>query len=326
MAKPIRSRQLDARSKLEFIFPSDDSTFPLIVTLPFFENIQVKEKKRANFKKYNLLSRPGQLYTYTGAESRKFTLNFHMSFPHILQEHGAQAIENFRRYVDSEVPNIKRKAFFDYESGSYQINDLDSKGLRAYAAEARKNFLAGDEPQPSEELNTVLNGIGAGVDLALGVVQTLRDNTPIINLLGKGTDTQDAVSQHEKVIDLVVYWTQIIRASVTNNAQNPVYGPPVIRLKHGILYDNIPCICTDYSVEAVEDAGYDLQTLMPRRIKYSMSLEEYRAGDFSKFDSDSTKAIKRDNVVGWEAVISDPIQSMDPGAPRPSALNTVLGI
>ena len=57
-----------------------------------------------------------------------------------------------------------------------------------------------------------------------------------------------------------------------------------------------------------------------------MSLEEYRAGDFSKFDSDSTKAIKRDNVVGWEAVISDPIQSMDPGAPRPSARNTVLGI
>ncbi len=313
MAKPIKSRQLDSRSKLEFIFPSDDRTFPLVVTLPFFENIQVKEKKRATFKKYNLLSRPGQLYTYTGAESRKFSLSFHMSFPHILQEHGAQAIQNFRRYVDSEVPEAKRKIFFNADTKLLEINDLDAVGVRSYAANARKNFLAGKEPEPSEELNTVLNGIGAGVDLALSVVQTLRDNTPIINLLGKGTDTQDAVSQHEKMIDLVVYWTQIIRSSVCNNSENPIYGPPVVRLKHGILFDNIPCSCTDYSLEAVEDAGYDLETLMPRRIKYTLSLEEYRAGNFSKFDSGSTQAIDRDNIVGWEAVIADPVQSMDPG-------------
>lgn len=318
MANPIRSRQLDARSKLEFIFPTNDANFPLIVTLPFFENIEVKEKKRANFKKYNLLSRPGQLYTYTGAESRKFSIDFHMSFPHILQEHGAQAIENFRTYVDSEVPELQQKLFFNYETNNIQVESLNSEGVRPYAHEAELNFFSVKDPEPSEAVNNVLNGIGAIVDGALGVTQTLRDNTPIINLLGKGTDSQDTVSQHKKVIDLVVYWTQIIRSSVCNNAQNPVYGPPVIRLKHGILFDNIPCICTDYSMQIVEDAGYDLKTLMPRRIKYSMSLEEYRAGDFSKFDSDSFKAVKRDNIVGWEAVIQDRAQSMDPGGGSPS--------
>ena len=46
-----------------------------------------------------------------------------------------------------------------------------------------------------------------------------------------------------------------------------------------------------------------------------MTLEEYRAGDFSKYDGNSINQVKRDNIVGWEAVIGQSPHSMDPGKP-----------
>ena len=62
----------------------------------------------------------------------------------------------------------------------------------------------------------------------------------------------------------------------------------------------------------VEEAGYDSATMLPRRIKYSMSLEEIRAGDYQKYELGDI--VKRDNVVGWEAVIDPGVNSLDPGA------------
>ena len=111
-----------------------------------------------------------------------------------------------------------------------------------------------------------------------------------------------------------MFWINLIRTSVTNNTQNPIYGPPIIRLFHGPLYMNVPCICTDYSIEVIENSGYDVQTLMPRQIKVNMTLEEFRVGDFGTFNSDSYNQIERDNLAGWEAVIQDGNRTTDPMA------------
>ena len=119
-----------------------------------------------------------------------------------------------------------------------------------------------------------------------------------------------------KMIDLIIYWVNIIRCSVINNAQNPIYGPPLIRLNHGIMYQNVPCICNNYSIGWVETAGYDLQTLLPRQIKVEMKLEELRTGDFGKFTGDGNNPINRDNLAGWESVVlgtENKRNSLDPG-------------
>jgi len=113
-----------------------------------------------------------------------------------------------------------------------------------------------------------------------------------------------------KIIDLIVYWSNIIRSSVINNSKNPLYGPPIIRLRHGIMYQDIPCICMSYTLEADEIAGYDLQTLLPRRFNVSMKLEETRTGDFGEFNQNDI--IAKDNLAGWESVLSKPL-TMDPG-------------
>ncbi len=79
------------------------------------------------------------------------------------------------------------------------------------------------------------------------------------------------------------------------------------------MYEDVPCICKDYNISYNEAAGYDMETLLPRQIKVSMKLEEFRAGNFEKFDATSTRALDRDNNAGWESVVLSNARSMDPG-------------
>ena len=305
----IRERKLEDRSKLIFEFPKQD-TGKYIVTLPFFENIKVTEKKKANYKRYSLLSRPSQLYTYLGSDSRKFSLEFHMSFRHILEEYGTQVKQNFLRFVDYENNKLLQK-YFDKATVDFVQKSLRGEGsLVAKASQARERFelsLQSNELD-NDALEATLDFLGKGVDATLGGIQSIK------NFFGFSSNSkQEQNIPKDNLLDVILYWTAIIRASVTNNSENPIYGPPIVRLNHGILFRNIPCICTDYSLEPVEEAGYDLGTLMPHRIKYTMNLEEIRAGDFGTFDGYSSNQVERDNVVGWEGVVEGRYNSMEPG-------------
>ena len=113
-------------------------------------------------------------------------------------------------------------------------------------------------------------------------------------------------------VKYVAWWVNLIRSSVLNNQQDVTQGPPLIRLKHGELYDNIPCICKSYNIASVQDAGRDVKSLLSRRIKVSMDLEEYRAGNFGEYNRQSKQILDRDNVAGWEAIIG--YSTTDPGS------------
>lgn len=288
----IKDRNLPQRSKLLFEFPvPEQGGGKFVITLPFFENIRIGETKKANYVKYNLLSRSSQLYTYTGADSRRFNLEFVMSFPHILEEHSSNLTE-YLNYVESEDASKQRDQF---KPGAKKI-ELSLTGL---AQRLTDRFRKDADRLTGEEI--------------IGNVNEVADTT-LQALLGFSVPKSFVVNtKHFQMLDLIMYWTNIIRASVTNNSENPIYGPPIVRINHGILFQNIPCICTDYSIEPLEEAGYDLGTLLPRRIRFTMNLEELRAGDFQTYDSNSANPIKRDNLVGWESVVSQPQQSMDPG-------------
>lgn len=302
---PIRDRKLPDRSKLIFQFPVPQvGGGKLAVTLPFFENIKITENKRARYQKYDLISRSSQLYTYLGADSRKFTLDFTMSFPHILEEHGGN-ISDFLKFTEAEDPRAQKalfvsKALLPVSPGGEKLSGTAKKIRQNFA-----NLFNTGDPLTNEALEGVLGFLDSGVTGALNGVRNLTGREDIV------PESPNA-SQHDKIIDLVMYWTNIIRESVLNNGDNPIYGPPIIRINHGILFQNIPCICTNYSIEPVEEGGYDVATLMPRRIRYTLSLEELRAGDFGKFNP--ATPVEQDNICGWEAVVSNPHQSIDPGS------------
>lgn len=304
--KEIRDRKLPERSKLIFEFPVPEAGGGnLRVTLPFFENIKITENKRAKYQKYDLISRSSQLYSYLGADSRKFNLEFVMSFPHILEEYGANH-SDYLSFVDSEDPWTQKQQFFSAGERSSGNIKLEKKSERI-----RNDFISSLGPEKDIGKHFTSSLFSDTVENVLGVQPAAGISTLALFAFANEIKGQEPKSQHDKIIDLVMYWTNIVRSSVLNNSENPLYGPPIVRINHGILFQNIPCICTDYRIEPIEEGGYDVATLMPRRIRYTMSLEEIRAGDFGKFTPGTP--IQQDNICGWEAVVSNPHQSVDPG-------------
>ena len=113
-------------------------------------------------------------------------------------------------------------------------------------------------------------------------------------------------------LDIINYWVNLVRSSTINDATNTLNPPPLVRLTHGILYRNLPCICTDISIAHNEIAGYDNKTLLPRVIMISMNLSETRLGNYGKFDLGlKATSLDRDNLAGWESIINEPY-TIDP--------------
>ena len=113
-----------------------------------------------------------------------------------------------------------------------------------------------------------------------------------------------------KCIDTLLFFVNVLRSSVYNNAVNPLQGPPLVRLTHGSMYQSIPCIVRNYDISVDEQAGYHVETLTPNRIKVSIELNEVRAGNFGYFEK--ATGVSRDNLAGWESVIGEPY-SIDSG-------------
>jgi hypothetical protein len=328
----IIDRKLPERANLRFYFPnSSEGKRFFVVELPFFENPKIREQKRARLKKYNLISRSSNLYSYLGADSRQLSLEFNITLPHILDEHRDLRIDRFEVNVDNPVfekekfkspvaapPYSKNGSlayvdrFFKNQSGLKDSANqvLSSDWARRGMTGSELNYLQETYGLNQTDDDAVKKAINAATGETVGADQTITTFDGAKSSQSQFSIGNDAFLNKMKVIDVVIYWINIIRSSVVNNAQNPIYGPPIIRLRHGVLYQDVPCICNDYSITVDERAGYDLQTLLPRKLQIKLKLEEFRTGDFGEFDQ--TTQIGKDNLAGWESVLTGP-QTMDPG-------------
>ena len=262
MAAPqeINNRLLPERSGLKFLFTDGEGI--KVVALPFYQNISVKESKKARYAKYSPFSRTSNLYTYTGADSRQIKVDFVMTLPHIREAH----------------PEVGRASYLTHETDTF--------------SEQQKFF------------NSPATGSSNKFGNFAGTAQELEEEF----ILGGAKGQQlggDGNAARKKAIDAIAYWVNIVRASVLNNVHDPVWGPPIVRLTHGILYRDVPCIVTGYSIDYPPRAGFDLKTLLPREIKISLTMEELRMGNFEEFKVYSARDTS-DNIAGWEAVISAP--------------------
>ena len=332
----IIDRKLPERSKLMFYFPvpTKGSDY-YVVEMPFFENIKIMESKKARYQKYSLISRSSNLYSYLGADSRVLNLSFNMTMPHIMDDNPGLTLDRFIRY-QSDKDNIEaeKKKFKEpykaaegiagmaFQLGTHYTKELafasakqvllnDKIHLNTHESMAMlQKYNIGTPDSSSEALAASIGSAKDGASIQLNAGQANQDAAE--------AKAKEAMEDNEntqlkyRIIDLIIYWTNIIRSSVVNNASNPLYGPPTIRLRHGILYQDIPCICTDYSISYNEEAGYDINTLLPRQLKVTMKLEEIRTGDFGSFDTNNV--IAQDNLAGWEAVVLGDTHSMDPGS------------
>jgi hypothetical protein len=128
----------------------------------------------------------------------------------------------------------------------------------------------------------------AGLQGASNLAQTLESMTP---------------NQRHAALDSLLFFIALFRTSVTNKADNPIFGPPLVRLTFGAMYQSVPCIVKSYNISWDENAGYDMETLTPRRVKITMQLQEVRVGNMGKYDP--AQYLERDNIAGWESATSN---------------------
>jgi hypothetical protein len=296
-----------------------------VVELPFFENVAIKESKKARYQKYSLISRSSNLYSYMGADSRTLNLTFNISLPHLLEEHPEITMDKYISYMqDKDNLELEKQKFLEpYKTQSIPNGmafKLGTDYTKSLATDSAKQVLNSLESTVSGSLSVEDKehiGIRYGLE-QLAISQIAQTRTSVKTDRPNTGFQQNAIEYNEsqqlkyRIIDLIIYWTNIIRSSVVNYSKNPIYGPPVIRLRHGILYQDIPCICTDYSIDYNEAAGYDLDTLLPRQLKINLKLEEFRTGELGELEKKGNP-IQRDNLAGWEAVVLGETNSMDPG-------------
>ena len=305
-------RALDKRAFLEFHYPSSNSKSDnTIVRLPFYENPKITETQTANYAEYNPINRVGSMYAYLGAKSRKIKVKSTFTLPHLAMHE--MGIVRFLRIFTGNSKEAK-KALFDlgspatkqFTGGSTlasEVNDIYlnflSDGDKLELAKIGKASINLDDytnfgvPDLGPEFNGALGG-SLGSEGLQNKLKTI-DNNNTRSQMNK---------QNFEVIDTLLFFIALLRTSVANNVENPLLGPPLIRLNFGTMYRSVPCICKSYNLGWEEMAGYDLGTLTPRRLTIDLNLEEVRIGDFEKFDR--LDIVKRDNIAGWESAIKAP--------------------
>jgi len=292
------NRKLHQKSRLHFHYDKGNG-HRAIVRLPFFENILVEETKSARWKKFQVVSRSSDLYAYLGADSRKLSLTFSMTLPHI-----QDLIDNIgvASYIDYDVspedpkgefqkptpPKTTATALYD----AIESNDVSTE-------EATFQELIDGKPLYNTEAAFSINTIG-GMPFIDPTAATINDTVENIE------NTKSFNSN--KLLDTVMFWINTIRSCVSNNAKDTSLGPPIIRLTHGVMFNDVPCIATSVSITSDPMAGFDKKTLLPRKIDVTMSLEEFRMGDLGDYNPGTY--MERDNLAGWEAVLSK--GTMDP--------------
>lgn len=328
-----KKRLLHERAHLALEFPQTNNRV-LRTYIPFLENPQINERGKARLNTYDLIGRAGQLFSYAGAESRRINVTFNISLLHVLETDITEGIaEKFLRQFN---------LFFTDREQAKQLFDLRQESTQA---ELDRLSLADDVPiEVSQEftereqdardavesfLGSTDQKIANGRDYSyihreyyrrlIGAISQAdlesQDNNSFLGNLQNAleiTTRSQGYKNLDKIINMIYCWVNLIRASVMNNSTNSLYGPPIARLTYGPMYNNVPCLIEDYSVKIMDEAGFEVQTLTPKRIQITLNMVESRTGDFGKYVA--TAYPDGDNITGWESIIEnnelDPINGL----------------
>lgn len=307
----IKNRFLPERSYLYYKYPQAGAEKSIEFYFPLLENIDISESQRSNLGTYELLGRNSNLYSFHGAKSREFNLRFNMTLPNILDYMTNVGLSerfspNFRYFYEDK--SVRQNLFIEGRPRAIQSFSISTYYSRANIK--YQNLQPYEPPNFAEELRGLLQKItnpqslfqlndGTTVDIApedSGFISIIKSTLSPSNKAKLPSKTiEDAVNYFMLLIN-------VIRTSTINNSSNTSLGPPTIYINHGTMYNNIPCVCTNFSIKINQNTGYDLISMSPRQVEISMNLSENRVGDFGSFVP--FDLIKGENSTGWESVIT----------------------
>lgn len=283
-------RLLEERSHLTFEFPTEKGLRRAY--LPFLENPQINEKQKASLTAYNLLSRNSSIFSYGGATSREFEIKFNISLPLLVELSSKDGLSPkfTRHFLDFNVDKETLKETFTKKGNIIGIDNSDIQ---------RKYYFTKTIVDRDRAARFQRGG-------AIGI-----RSTSVLNTTSPYDASEQAIEPYKKQdrnINLMLFWINLVRGSTKNNSIDTTFGPPIIRLNHGTMYNNVPCVADNYSISIDEAAGYDIETLNPKRVSISLSLKESRTGDFDTYIAKNK--VKGDNNTGWESIFYG--NEMDP--------------
>ena len=309
-AREKNPRLLEERSHLTVEFPqSKNRVFRTYI--PFLENPKITESGSNFLQEYNIMGRAGSIYSYGGSESRAIGVTFNISLLHLLHLDSTEGLaDKFTRHFNLFFSDKESsKAAFELrEQASDEAKDVaDNTGDAADSADDSAGAMTETESKIKED-NTADLRVGRGYPHAQIHRNFYRHMVKQITGSDPGFAPSKNMKNINKLTDLVYVWVNLIRGTCLNNARNTVQGPPIVRLTHGAMYNNVPCVVNDYDIRILDAAGFDVETLTPKRIEVTLTLSELRTGNFGSFKAGHLET--GDNLAGWEAIIED--NNIDP--------------
>ena len=273
------------------MYPNDVDR-PTQMFIPILENLDISETQAANLATYDLIGRPGNLFSYLGAKSRSFNLKFNITLPNVLEY---MLSEGFSDHFKLDFTRYNRNKLKDKEAFK---KILGEGGTSVHATESTSLSNKIDFYGKARSYYYALKGVkgdtkpaGNFFDSSIGFV--------LNNLLGSTPPPkQKGVSD---AVNIIILWVAVIRSLVLNNTQNTSLGPPCVYINHGTMYKNIPCVCSNVSIKINNNVGFDLISFTPRQIEVNLTLMENRTGNFKKYEP--FKLMEGENIAGWEAVL-----------------------
>ena len=301
--------------KLEFHYYEEGS--PQVRIIPFYENPRIQESQAPRLATYGPIGRAVNNFAYLGSESRRFKVKFNITLPHLYVEDLGN-VNTTRGLTQAQ----KRKHILD---PFYKSSEKDALSYQPFSTLKDRSTRANESTPPtggkSAKYDAFYENSEIMDEMSRKFYNWSKIYSPLLRLNSQGA------SQRRKIIDKITSMVASVRSSVVNNAIDPIYGPPIVRLSYGILYDNVPCVCQGYSIEFDPDAGFDNKTLLPRVLTLGVELSETRT-----FNSQgSAREVMnlgrgpmgmdildgRDGLQGWEFIVSDEHEfdgmTMDPG-------------
>jgi hypothetical protein len=309
----VKSRYLAERSYLYYQYPGNPHG-PEIY-LPMLENIEISESQRPNYATYDLIGRSGSLYAYLGSRSREFTLKFNITLPNIIDYINNVGLNemfsnNFRKTFKQSKAGERKKFLSDPKARDKYLKENQASHditFKAYSRAYHDLVLINPSLQATGRKSAWAQTVGA-------IAGFFENTLNFLDFFGSGPDMKKGYPDvgTEEAVDYLILWINVIRTSTINRADQTHLGPPTIYINHGTMYNNIPCVCTNYSIRINTPVGYELLSLTPRQVEVNLNLSENRTGNFRNFVPFRYK--ESENLAGWESVV----ESGSPGTLDPN--------
>lgn len=287
---------LEERSYLDFYFPNGKDK-PLKRRVCFFENPKISEDRSSRYSENPIVGRNEPSRRYVGSEARRVRLDFDYTLPHVeyfwsrmgrtaqngLVENSADAGSNLSQIKTEYAKYIKKiisDFFGNFNSTSAVISPDGAKG---------PSFYIQDTEQPQN--HALINGT-----ISTGMNEKI---------------TRWDIDSTQDSLMMATYYTHFVidtvRASVIGNFGENFgpFGPPIVKFRHGTLFTEAPFIVKNYSINFSERNGYEVKTLLPRTVSFSLSLEEFRQTNGSqqgRTEGDDNKVMAAGDILSLERI------------------------